>query len=378
MDDKGLTTIALKKINKTKVYQYIYKQKQTYKLQIVQDLQMGLSTVSQNLNQLEKEGLIERNGYFDSTGGRKAQVIQINRTARISIGIGILKDCIHLVAVDLYGDTIQTDTLQIAYQSSAVYYKTIGNALQAFIEAAGYVHEAILGVSIAVQGIISTDGQFVNYGVIMENSQMKLTDFTDYIPYPCRLEHDSKAAGFFELWTHPEIENAVVYLLNHNLGGALILNGQLYRGQHMQSGLLEHFCVNPNGPACYCGQQGCLETYCSVNAFINAAGADLTVFFNHVRQGELSALQIWNDYLRHFAFAIRNVNMITDCPIILSGYLAPYFIEKDIETLCSYINQSNAFPMCQEQILIGTKGQFTPAIGAALFYIDAFLTAVMD
>ena len=45
-------------------------------MQIVQDLQMGLSTVSQNLNLLEKEGLIDRNGYFDSTGGRKAQAIQ--------------------------------------------------------------------------------------------------------------------------------------------------------------------------------------------------------------------------------------------------------------------------------------------------------------
>ena len=73
MSEKGLTTINLKKINRSKVYQYIYKTHQTSKMQIVQDLQMGLSTVSQNLNLLEKEGRIDRNGYFDSTGGRKAQ-----------------------------------------------------------------------------------------------------------------------------------------------------------------------------------------------------------------------------------------------------------------------------------------------------------------
>lgn len=89
MSEKGLTTINLKKINRSKVYQYIYKTRQTSKMQIVQDLQMGLSTVSQNLNLLEKEGLIDRNGYFDSTGGRKAQAIQITSDFRISIGIGI-------------------------------------------------------------------------------------------------------------------------------------------------------------------------------------------------------------------------------------------------------------------------------------------------
>ena len=91
MKEKGMTTITLKKINREKVYQYIYQQKETSKLQIVQDLQMGLSTVSQNLNELENDGLISRNGYFESTGGRKAQIIRIVEDFRISIGLGILK-----------------------------------------------------------------------------------------------------------------------------------------------------------------------------------------------------------------------------------------------------------------------------------------------
>ena len=67
MDKQGLTTIELKKINKGKVYHYIYKERLTSKMRIVTDLQMGLSTVSQNLAILEQEGLIERNGCFDST-----------------------------------------------------------------------------------------------------------------------------------------------------------------------------------------------------------------------------------------------------------------------------------------------------------------------
>ena len=87
-EEKGITTISLKQINKEKVYQYIYRHKQTSKLQIVQELQMGLSTVSQNLTSLEKEGLIERKGSFESTGGRKAQIIQIVPDFKLSIGLG--------------------------------------------------------------------------------------------------------------------------------------------------------------------------------------------------------------------------------------------------------------------------------------------------
>lgn len=60
MSEKGLTNISVKKINRSKVYQYIYRKKTTSKRQIVQDLQMGLSTVSQNLNLLEQDGLIKK------------------------------------------------------------------------------------------------------------------------------------------------------------------------------------------------------------------------------------------------------------------------------------------------------------------------------
>ena len=95
MNEKSITTITLKKINKKSVYQYIYEHRQTAKQQIVQDLTMGLSTVSQNLNVLEKEGLISRDGFFESTGGRKAQVIQIVPEYRIAVGVGILKSSVY-------------------------------------------------------------------------------------------------------------------------------------------------------------------------------------------------------------------------------------------------------------------------------------------
>ena len=112
MNEKSMTTISLKKINRSKVYQYIYRQKSTSKLQIVQDLQMALSTVSQNISLLEEEGLIERKGYFDSTGGRKAHAIRIVPDFKIAIGVGILKDMFHIIAVDLYGNVIHINQLR--------------------------------------------------------------------------------------------------------------------------------------------------------------------------------------------------------------------------------------------------------------------------
>ena len=234
MNEKSITTITLKKINKKSVYQYIYEHRQTAKQQIVQDLTMGLSTVSQNLNVLEKEGLISRDGFFESTGGRKAQVIQIVPEYRIAVGVGILKNMFHLAAVNLYGEAIAEETVAVPFAQSDAYYDGIASSLESFLDRNGYDREKILGVSIATQGIPAPDGESVLYGEILHNTDMKLADFS------------------LELWNHPEIESAVVFLLNRNLGGAVITNHKVHQGLSMHSGTLEHICIDPEGPECYC------------------------------------------------------------------------------------------------------------------------------
>ena len=377
MIEKGLTNISVKKINRSKVYQYIYRKKITSKLQIVQDLQMGLSTVSQNLNLLEQDGLIEKNGYFESTGGRKANAIQIVSDFRISIGIGILKNMFHITAVDLYGNALYTNTIPFPYSSTPDYYKQVTDKIKEFIATNQYDEEKILGVSIATQGITSPDHSTVLYGNIMNNTGMILEDFSRYLPYPCYLEHDSKSAAFLELWKHPELDSAVVFLLNRNLGGAIITNHQIHQGSSMHSGTIEHICINPDGPLCYCGNRGCLETYCSANALEQAAGMNIKDFFSLLREKKSSQLtQIWKDYLHHLAFAMKNLNLIIDAPIIISGYLAPYFLEDDIAYLTKHINVSSPFALNKEHIFVGTNGQYTPAIGAALFYVNQFIHAI--
>ena len=377
MSEKGLTTIALKKINRSKIYQYIYRSKLTSKLQIVQDLQMGLSTVSQNLNLLENEGLIEKNGYFDSTGGRKANAIQIVSDFRISIGVGILKNMFHITAIDLYGNTVYTDTIPLTYSNTAAYYQQITDKVKDFIEKNQYPEDKILGVSIATQGITSPDNTTVIYGNIMNNTGMLLKDFSRHLPYPCHLEHDSKSAAFLELWNHPELDSAVVFLLNRNLGGAIITNHQIHQGCSMHSGTIEHICVNPDGPLCYCGNRGCLETYCSANSLEQASGMTIKEFFPLLREKKSPQLiQIWEDYLKHLAFAMKNLNLVIDAPIIISGYLAPYFTEEDTDYLLEQINSMTPFELEKEQLLVGTHGQYTPAIGAALFYVKEFIHSV--
>ncbi|MBS6183548.1 MAG: ROK family protein [Clostridium celatum] len=372
----GLTNISIKEINRNKVYFSIYNNKNTSKTQIVNDLNMGLSTVTQNLKSLENDNLIIRDGFFESTGGRKANSIIINTTAKISIGIGLLKNTIYIVAIDLYGETICLNSIAHKFSNNDDYFCFVNDSLNNFIDTNKLDTDSILGVSIAVQGILSYEKDRVIYGKIMDNNNMLLSDLSKYISYPCRLEHDSKAAAVYELWNNKSINNAILFLLNRNLGGAIITNNQIQEGVNMHSGIIEHLCIDKNGPVCYCGKKGCLETYCSSDVLTAKTGLQIPDFFKKLKENDSNCIDVWHEFLDNLAFSICILNIVFDSKIILSGFLSPYLTDKDIDYIIKETEKLSAFPIQHNQIILGTKGDYTPAIGAALYYIKDFLSSI--
>lgn len=254
----GLTASHVKKINRRMSYQYIYEQKITAKQEIARNLHMSLTTVTQNLKDLETENLIRKDGLYESTGGRKAHRIRISETARTALGISIFLNKIYITGMDLYGNLIYQEILDFPYENSKNYCQKLALAIRQSAKKLPVPSDSILGVGIAIQGIVSHDGASVIYGKIMDNMGFQLSHLAPLIPYPCRLEHDAKAAGYVELWNKENMEDTLVVLLNHNLGSALIINGRIHTGLHMHSGTIEHMRITSNGPPCYCGKQGCL------------------------------------------------------------------------------------------------------------------------
>ena len=63
----------------------------------------------------------------------------------------------HITAIDLYGNTVYTDTIPLTYSNTAAYYQQITDKVKDFIEKNQYPEDKILGVSIATQGITSPD-----------------------------------------------------------------------------------------------------------------------------------------------------------------------------------------------------------------------------
>jgi glucokinase len=59
------------------------------------------------------------------------------------------------------------------------------------------------------------------------------------------------------------VDTIAVFAIGTGIGGGLVINGQLHLGLGGTGGELGHTMIDFNGPACGCGNNGCLETYAS-------------------------------------------------------------------------------------------------------------------
>lgn len=368
-DNQTLTTAEIKKRNCEKIFNYIYNNKRTSKQTIAQTLSLSLPTVSQNLKLLEEQGFIIRSGFYESTGGRKAQIIHCVEDARIAIGAAVLKERIHLGAIDLFGNIIKDVTISLPFQNTSSYYREFGRFICRLADELPYDKEHILGVGIAIQGLVSPDGETVVYGIILQNDNSSRQNFQQYIPFPCRLLHDTEAAAAAEFWKNDAITDAVYLVLNQNMGGALITGGRLHHG----SGIVEHMTLVPDGKPCYCGKNGCVEAYCSANSLRQESGLPLELFFQQLRANDSRCVSVWTQYLRSLALAIDNIRMLVDCQFMIGGLLQQYMIPEDFDLLAQYIYEQSSFPKFPVSFIQSRYGHKASMIGAALSYIDSFL-----
>jgi glucokinase len=56
-------------------------------------------------------------------------------------------------------------------------------------------------------------------------------------------------------------KNFVCLTLGTGVGGAIVVNGEVYRGNDGLAGEIGHMTLDLNGPLCACGARGCLERY---------------------------------------------------------------------------------------------------------------------
>lgn len=371
-----ITSIELKNVNLRSVCKYLYNADEASRLEISKHTALSIPTVASNIHELELKGLAINVGEQQSTGGRRAQLYKFNGIAKISVGVELLKKCYQLVAIDLYGNILKEDSYTSQFSDTDDYFMEFGNSVNKFIDSLNTSLGNILGVGIALQGLVSEDGKTITYSEILGITGTKLERFQMYIKIPCLLVHDTESAALAECWHDPSISNAIYLALNRNFGGTLILNGKVHNTQEQRSSVIEHMCLDPNGPLCYCGKRGCIEVFCSADHLVEKAGMDVANFFRGVNSNKEHCLLIWNEYLDYLALAIDNIQSVVNCDFIIGGYLVQFMTDNDFSLLHELLKRRNSLSVSSFKMRPSRFKDKSPKLGAAMMFVDKFFESL--
>lgn len=146
-----------------------------------------------------------------------------------------------------------------------------GELADAVVDMARHLAQShvIAAVGVAAAGFISRDRSTVIYAPNIGWRAEPLRDRLEArLGMPVTIENDANAAGWaeFRYGAGRGYTDMVMLTLGTGVGGAVVIDGQLFRGGHGIAGELGHTRFIRDGHACGCGQNGCIEQYASGRA----------------------------------------------------------------------------------------------------------------
>ena len=183
-------------------------------------------------------------------------------------------------------------------------------------------------VGIGTPGAISTrTGLLKNSNTQCLNGRPLQSDMEKILARPVRIANDANCFALSEALDGAGQGANVVFgvILGTGVGGGLVFHKALHEGLHHIAGEWGHNVLEPDGPSCYCGKRGCVETFLSgpglARDYATQTGTtlDTRTIVMRASEGDRQAEAAMQRYLDRFGRALAVVINILDPDVIVLG-----------------------------------------------------------
>lgn len=281
------TGVAYKNINlKKAVITYFANIGNATIADLCKELNLSIPKVTNLLNDLIHDGMVQDNGKIDSSGGRKPNLYGLISDSVLFIGVDVKKNHINIGLTDLSKNIIKVSE-KIPYQldNTKESLENLCALINQFIKDGPAPKEKILGIGINLSGRINhTSGYSYSFFYFEEEPLTKIIEAK--VGISVFLENDTKAmaCGEFSSGGIAKAEKDVLFLnLDYGIGLGIFIDGKIYYGKSGYAGEFGHIPLFDNEILCHCGKKGCLET--------EASGWALTRMFKEkIKEGSTSII----------------------------------------------------------------------------------------
>ncbi|MDX6574714.1 MAG: hypothetical protein QOE96_667 [Blastocatellia bacterium] len=306
---------TIRDINREIVLNYVREREPISRATIARETALQRSTISEIVEALTGEGLIEEIGEGESTGGRRPTLLRLRTVGAIAIGVNITPTCTTIASSDLAGVVLQ----QESFPTDPVPERTLNRIIEIIRKFSD--QSSIEGIGVSVPGLVTPatgNAIFVPYFQWRDLPIGEIISRATGLPVV--IDNDANAVALAELWFgRPEVREArdfIFVLVADGVGTGIIFDGQVYRGVRGAAGEFGHMIVGIDAPVpCSCGNDDCWEAFASERAAIarynKVKGVRLAPDFETVvdraLDGEEAAKGALTETARYLGIGISNL-----------------------------------------------------------------------
>lgn len=236
----------------------------------------GLSgqTISNVVGRLLELGLVEEGARHIAGRGKPRTMLHLRAAAGYALGTHIDPVSVTTVLIDLAGTVLDRSVVTTPDGSTAVVEAVAAEVVRM---RALVPDGSVLGLGVAAPGPIDPEAGRVIHPPLMQSwGDVPLRDrVADATGIPTLLEKDVAAAMVAELWqgNHAGAGTTLFVYLGFGIGFAFAREGEVLSGSSRNAGEIGHLIVDADGPACFCGNRGCLGVSVSLDHLVGEAVA---------------------------------------------------------------------------------------------------------
>jgi predicted NBD/HSP70 family sugar kinase len=306
---------TIRDINRQIVLNYVREREPISRATIAREAALQRSTVSEIIEALTGEGLVEEIGEGESTGGRRPTLLRLRTVGAIAIGVNVTPTYTTVASSDLAGVVVQQEAFPTDPAPERTFSRII-EIIRRFSE-----QGAIEGVGVSIPGLVTPGTGKVIFVPYFKWRDLPIAEtISQATGLPVTIDNDANAVALAELWFGlPEIRDArdfIFVLVADGVGTGIIFDGQVYRGVRGAAGEFGHMIVGSDAPVpCSCGNDDCWEAFASERAatarYRKLTGAskapDFETLIDRALTGEPEAKTALTETARYLAIGISNL-----------------------------------------------------------------------
>jgi predicted NBD/HSP70 family sugar kinase len=240
-----------------------------YRNDLARETGLSAATVSRITRTLVRQRVLTEVPAAEPAVGRPVSGLEVNGAYGSVIGVSLLAPLARLVHLNLRGEILREteEPLDLRKGADAV-LASLRSLVRRLPRRAG----RFCGVGLALPGQWSKEeGISLMYPRLPDWRNVPLRRLLEgwtggpatLIGYAPALAVAEQARG-----GRPEPRNLLCAEVAENIALGVIANGEVLEGASGNAGELGHICVDPEGPVCYCGNRGCLESRATCSAVV--------------------------------------------------------------------------------------------------------------